>query len=280
MGRDLGIANRLRAAGLNVVEVAGWQTRGSDSFNPRGSVDHHTAGPRTGNAPSLGVVVNGRSDLPGPLCNVLVGRDNTCYVVAAGRANHAGSGGWKGLVGNSSVFGVERENVGTGAEPWRPDQTETAARVHAALISAHGANASLVCEHKEWAPTRKIDAFGVDGNQMRAMVNAYLHNAVNPAQPVPVPPADPAAVNFLKALSEAAKQKPTLKSGAKGPAVVDLQQNLNIIVGQRVMPIDGKFGPTTERWVKQFQKDHGITADGVVGYQTWVQILAARLRKA
>ena len=280
MGRDLGIADRLRAAGLNVVEVAGWQGRGSDSFNPRGSVDHHTAGPRSGNAPSLGVVVNGRSDLPGPLCNVLVGRDNTCYVVAAGRANHAGSGGWKGLVGNSSVFGVERENVGTGAEPWRPDQTETAAKVHAALISAHGANPSLVCEHKEWAPTRKIDAFGVDGNQMRAMVNAYLHNAINPSHPVQVPPADPSAIAFLKSLNEAAKKKPTLKRGSKGAAVTDLQQNLNIIVGQRVIPVDGKFGPTTERWVKQFQKDHGLPADGVVGYQTWLQILAARLRKA
>jgi len=275
MGRDVGIANRLRAAGLNVVEVAGWQTRGSESFNPRGSVDHHTAGPRTGNAPSLSICVNGRTGLPGPLCNVLVGRDNTCYVVAAGRANHAGTVGWKGLVGNSTVFGVERENVGTGAEPWRPDQTETAARIHAALISAHGADASLVCEHKEWAPNRKIDAYGIDGNQMRAMVGMFL------AKPnVPAPTPDPAAAAFLKALDIAAKQKPILKRGNRGPAVVDLQKTLNIVVGNKVMSEDGDFGPTTERWVKQFQKDRNLKADGIVGYTTWVQLLAARLRKA
>lgn len=57
--RDTGIADRLRDEGLHVVEVAGWQTRGNSSFNPRGSVDHHTAGPRSGNAPSLGICING-----------------------------------------------------------------------------------------------------------------------------------------------------------------------------------------------------------------------------
>jgi hypothetical protein len=273
MGRDLGIADRLRAAGLNVVEVAGWQTRGSDSFNPRGSVDHHTAGPRNGNAPSLNICVNGRTGLPGPLCNVLVGRDNTCYVVAAGKANHAGLGGWRGLVGNSSVFGVERENVGTGAEPWRPDQTETAAKVHAALISVHGANPELVCEHKEWAPRRKIDAYGVDGDQMRSMVRVFLGKP-NPTPP-PAPP-KPNTNDFLKAISEAAKKKPTLKRGMKGNAVKDLQSNINAIVKKNVLVVDGDFGASTERWVKQFQKDRGLTADGVVGYNTWVQILASR----
>jgi hypothetical protein len=160
--RDTGIAQRLRSFGLTVVEVNGWQTRGSDAFNPRGSVDHHTAGPRRGNAPSLNVCINGRADLPGPLCNVLVGRDGTCYVVAAGRANHAGTGGWGGLSGNASVYGVERENVGDGSEPWTLQQYDTAARVHAALVSAAGGRADLVCGHKEWAPRRKVDAWGVD----------------------------------------------------------------------------------------------------------------------
>lgn len=277
MSRDLGIADRLRAAGLKVIEVAGWQTRGSDSFNPKGSVDHHTAGPRSGNAPSLGVVVNGRTGLAGPLCNVLVGRDNTCYVVASGRANHAGLGGWHGLVGNSSVFGVERENVGDGSEPWRPDQTETAAKVHAALISNHGANPDYVCEHKEWAPTRKIDAFGVDGNQMRSMVALFLKKTPNPApQPVPNPAPDPNGAAFLRALSEAAKKKPLLKRGNTGPAVKDLQANINAIVKRNVLTLDSNFGPATERWVKQFQKDHNLKADGIVSYDTWVQILARR----
>lgn len=180
--RDLGIADRLRDAGLNVVEVAGWQTRGSEDFDPKGSVDHHTAGARLGNAPSLQICVTGRSDLPGPLCNVLVARDNTCYVIAAGRANHAGEGGWAGLTGNSSMYGVERENVGTTDEPWRPDQTLTAAKVHAALIRTR-ATFDKVCRHAEWAPTRKIDTHSIDGDDLRAAVRTALTGADVPTIP-------------------------------------------------------------------------------------------------
>lgn len=176
--RDIGIADRLRAAGLNVIEVDGWRLRGSDTFTPKGSVDHHTAGAASGNAPSLRICINGRSDLPGPLCNVLVGRDGTCYVVAAGRANHAGKGGWRGLTGNSTVYGVERENVGTPAEPWTDEQTETAARVHAALIQACSSpDPRLVCEHKEWAPDRKSDAHTIHGSHLSARAGHYLTNS-------------------------------------------------------------------------------------------------------
>jgi hypothetical protein len=172
MGYDTGIADRLRDAGLVVVECAGWQTRGSSSFDPRGSVDHHTAGPASGNAPSLNTCIHGRPDLSGPLCNVLTGRDNTQYVVAAGRANHAGNGGWRGLSGNPSVYGIERENVGTQAEPWRPDQTDVAARAHAALIRGR-ADADMVCRHHEWRP-EKPDTHDVDGNHLRQLVAQYL----------------------------------------------------------------------------------------------------------
>lgn len=272
MPRDTGIADRLRAAGLKVVEVAGWQTRGSENFAPRGSVDHHTAGPSTayGTAPSLGICINGRTGLPGPLCNVLIGRDNTCYVVAAGRANHAGLGGWRGLTGNSSVFGVERENVGNATEPWRLDQYDVAAKVHAALIKAHGANADLVCEHKEWAPRRKIDAYGVDGDQMRGLVKDRL------AVPPKPTPSDQAAA-FYNAIKREAARRPVLREGDLGTWVLDLQRNLNAIVGKTVVKEDSHFGAETRRWVTQFQKDRNLKADGVVGEATWQNILAARI---
>ena len=90
MPHDIGLATRLRDMGLKVKEVDGWRTRGSDSFNPRGAVTHHTAGPPAAPgrmAPSLGIVVNGRSDLSGPLCNIYMDYEGTIYTVAAGRAN-------------------------------------------------------------------------------------------------------------------------------------------------------------------------------------------------
>lgn len=271
MPRDTGIADRLRLWGLTVVEVNGWRTRGSATFNPRGSVDHHTAGPAKGNAPSLRICVDGRPDLPGPLCNVLVGRDGTCYVIAAGRANHAGPGGWGGLQGNAAVFGVERENVGTDAEPWTLQQYDVAARCHAALIAVHGARWDLVCEHKEWAPRRKIDAHGVDGNVMRDLVRQQL------SRTTPFPPAKPDAGSFLDAVRRAAAGRPVLKPGASGAWVRDLQRTLNAVVGRPVLTVDGRYGPTSQRWVRTFQKDHGLVVDGIVARPTWEALIAARL---
>jgi hypothetical protein len=175
--RDTGIADRLRAAGLRVVEVAGWQTAGSDSFAPAGSVNHHTAGPSTGSTPSLLTCIEGRPDLPGPLCNVYQSREpstDVAYVIAAGRANHAGEGGWRGLSGNASVYGLEIEHTGTGPLPQH--RIDLAAAIHAAMFLGDPAN---VCQHREWT-TRKIDvATNVDGNDFRARVTA----ARNPQPP-------------------------------------------------------------------------------------------------
>ena len=171
--RDLGIADRLRAAGLAVVEVDGWQSRGSDSFDPRGGVDHHTAGSNNGNAPSLEVCTNGHSTLSGPLCNTLQGFDGTQYVIASGRANHAGEGSWHGLSGNSSVYGMEREN--TGHDPARGGQHESAARAWNAILNGGpfgSIDPGMVCGHKEWSPGRKPDFHDVDYGWFRDQIAA------------------------------------------------------------------------------------------------------------
>ena len=38
---------------------------------------------------------------------------------------------------------------------------------------------------------------------------------------------------------------------------------------------DGKFGKQTEAAVKAFQKDNGLTADGVIGKKTWDALMNA-----
>jgi hypothetical protein len=184
MSRDNTIADRLRNAGLSVVEVDGWRDRGSSDFNPRGSVNHHTAGPKDGNIPSLNTLIYGRSDLPGPLCNVAQARNNDIYVIASGRANHAGSGDWRGLSGNSSVWGLEIEHTGTSSESWTEDRVDTAARVHAALIRGT-TDASMVCQHKEWAPDRKIDAYQSHGDTFRNRINQHLSGSGGGTPPPP-----------------------------------------------------------------------------------------------
>jgi len=123
--RALWLADALRAEGVTVVEEPGWRDRGNPTFSPKGVICHHTAGPARGDAPSLGTCINGRPGLPGPLCQIVLARSGTAHVIASGRANHAGAGGWRGLTGNTSVFGIEAENTGLG-EPWPVPMTTAA----------------------------------------------------------------------------------------------------------------------------------------------------------
>lgn len=144
---------------------------------------HHTAGAKTGDMPSLRVLINGREGLPGPLCNVGLSRSGIVYIVSAGRANHAGTGGWKGLVGNSSVLGIEAENTGTSADPWPQVQLDAYVKLARVLINGTTAkNADLVCAHREWT-SRKIDPHSINMSDFRNKVR-NLGTAPVPAPPV------------------------------------------------------------------------------------------------
>jgi hypothetical protein len=179
------MADAFRENGLTVKEVKGWKTAGRPfMFAPRGVVFHHTASnPARGAAPALGTVVNGRSDLPGPLCNVLVARDSTVYTVAAGYANHAGLGGpFKSIPqdsGNRYMAGVEVENNGVG-EKWSEELLETCAHVFATLLIGFRRRESWLCGHKEWAPTRKIDPSLPDMAAYRRRVKRVIGEIARP----------------------------------------------------------------------------------------------------
>jgi hypothetical protein len=167
--------------------VPGWATNGDSAFNPKGAVGHHTAGPRTGDRPSLRVCVEGRPDLPGPLCNTFLARSGVCVVVAAGRANHAGPGGFRGLVGNSAVWGTEAEDDGTDGI-WTREQRIIYPRINAAYLWLSGRDESWYCGHKDWT-TRKIDPVGIDTAWMRRQIAAEFARVLHP-KPNPKPEED------------------------------------------------------------------------------------------
>ena len=61
--------------------------------------------------------------------------------------------------------------------------------------------------------------------------------------------------------------KPILRRGASGDSVKELQELLN--QNGFSLTVDGKFGAATETAVKNYQKEHGLVEDGVVGAATW-----------
>lgn len=163
----------LRVYGLTVVEQPGWQTRGHGDVGAiQGIVVHHTAGPPKGNAPSLGVVTNGRPDLPGPLAQLHLARDATFNAVSAGLAYHAGPPTkstppsllkW---CGNRTTIGIEVENTGLADDrPWPVGQVTDLAKGCAALLLHIKQPVSRCVGHFEWAPERKGDPAFVGGNR-------------------------------------------------------------------------------------------------------------------
>lgn len=183
----------LRAAGLTVVEHDGWETRGrpasTGGFAPVGVLCHHTATKKSvPNANVIALLIRGRSDLPGPLCNMGLDRAGVVHMIAAGRANHAGKAKASGTVkagdGNQLYIGIEAFNDGVG-EPWPAVQMSAYALLCATLSTEVTHNSSeTVRGHKETSVTGKIDpTFSMP--QFRVKVKAAMTKT--PAKPKPKP---------------------------------------------------------------------------------------------
>lgn len=252
----------LKDRGLKVALTNGWESRGrGDMGNIVGVICHHTATPGKGaNMPTLNTLIQGRSDLPGPLAQLGLGRDGTYYVVAAGRCNHAGPGAWKGVTtGNSSFIGIEAENTGLADDsPWPEVQMDAYRRGVAAILSHVGNGPDFCAGHKEWAlpAGRKTDP-SFDMNLFRTGVAAILSGAA-PA-PALVPAVEPADQPGGPA------GRPTLRRPMTGDLVKQVQAKLGVAA-------DGNFGPKTEAAVRAFQRDQGLVPDGIVGPKTWAAL--------
>lgn len=251
----------LKAAGLKVAECAGWKTAGiSDMGSIEGVLCHHTAtSSRSGNMPSLHTLINGRSDLRGPLAQLGLGRDGTYYIVAAGKCNHAGPGMWEGIkAGNTHFIGIEAENMGNAAqEPWPDVQMDAYRRGVAAILKKIGKSERFCAGHKEYRlPAGEKTDPDFDMNDFREKVaTLLLPNGLVPVNLIPL--AEPGAGNG----------RATLRRGmANDAALVKMVQSA---VG--VTP-DGFFGPKTEASVRQFQLSNQLVPDGIVGPKTWARI--------
>lgn len=169
----------LSSAGLQVIPRMGWETRGhGDMGTVKGVLCHHTAGPLQGNSPSLETVVDGRVRLAGPLAQLVLCRDGTFVIVAAGKCYHAGVGSWQGVQnGNTELIGIEAENTGLGNDPWPAAQLIAYQRGVAAILNHIGAGSVMCAGHKEYAlPVGRKKDPSFDMNAFRAAVAGFMAN--------------------------------------------------------------------------------------------------------
>ena len=159
-------------------------------------------------------------------------------------------------------YGIKNENIVGHYEAW---------------AAGYGSNHA---DPKPWQKKHKGSMA-----QFRAVVNTLLNGGKPPSQ-VDLKQAEQLATD-TKEMAEKPTTKPTptiqagtgvitmdtLRKGDKGTQVKVLQWLLSLN-GYNVGTVDGIFGEKTLKAVKAYQTAKGLSADGVVGAQTWAKLLA------
>lgn len=230
------LADVARSAGLQVVETDGWRSRGHGPMaGVQAIVVHHTAGPATGDAPSLRVVRDGRPDLAGPLSHLLLARSGGVHVVAAGLCWHSGAtlAPWQA---NRFAIGIEAEHTGRPGDPWPPDQYAALVRLARRLADHYRVPYARILGHKEVCSPkgRKVD---------------------------PTFPMDPfrAAVATPDAARTDWTSLPVLEHGMRNnPDVAKLQEWLTRMYGYCDFPATGNYLDQTAACLAEFQRRTGV----------------------
>ncbi len=183
-----------------------------------------------------------------------------------GRANYADYG---------KALGVDLVN-----NPTLAAQPALSLRIACEYWKRHDINAD--CDRDDaQAVTRKVNG-GLNGLSDRIAFTQKAKTAVARLQAVQLSgaasggAAAPGAASGGAAAAGAAtgQTRPVLARGSQGDAVVQLQ---NLLRDENfAVAVDGDFGPGTEVAATRFQSENGLTADGIVGPQTWAALDAAK----
>lgn len=216
---------------------------------------HHIVSRRSqGLTPGLALVKRGRPDVPGPLCNLYGGFDETSRILCMGWANHPGAGGpltVRGFRipqdnGRPYLMGTEFEG-GVDAADWTDSFREFMGRHNAGVTDYLGASPNDHIEHKTWAPGRKIDRLGYTTASGRAEVARWYGTASTPPEDDEMTPGqllaalqNPAVAQELKNITAGAWAGPTIP--------LRLHQHLDAYFLSRLDPAD--FTPDQMHAVK------------------------------
>jgi putative chitinase len=173
-----------------------------------------------------------------------------------GRANYADYGKALGvdLVNNPTLAAQPALSLKIACEYWK----------------RHNINAD--CDRDDaQAVTRQVNG-GLNGLSDRIAFTQKAKTAVARLQAVQLSGA--ASGGAAAAGAATGQTRPVLARGSQGDAVVQLQ---NLLRDENfAVAVDGDFGPGTEVAATRFQSENGLTADGIVGPQTWAALDAAK----
>lgn len=122
---------------------------------------------------------------------------------------------------------------------------------------------------------RRVGPVAIAEAVYKAITNTNVET-VQP-QPTPAPTPTPTPIdNWVARLNAECTSQgfdgyPTVKKGAEGNITRLIQERLNSVGFN--LTLDGIFGENTKKAVKVFQKNRGLTEDGIVGPKTWEWLL-------
>jgi len=138
--------------------------------------------------------------------------------------------------------------------------------------------------------TLRINNRGNDVKELQSMLNSFGYNA-GKADGIFGRNTEKAVKEFQKnnklnadgivgarTWASLEQYKPTIRQGNRGNAVARLQYQMNSL-GYNCGAVDGIFGRGTYNAVKEFQRDNGLGADGIVGKNTWAKLAVAKPKK-
>jgi hypothetical protein len=194
---------------------------------------------------------------------------------------------------NAFAVSIETDDNGhPDVEPWSGAQVLALIKLVAWVCDTHGIPKAAcpawdkagVGWHSMWgAPSQWTPARGktCPGAARIAQIKTRILPGLKHVPVGPLPASIASEVSFIQKMNAAASAKPVLRRGDSGEKVKDLQRLLNgsVTAGKPVIAVDGKFGATTERWLKQYQRDRNIPADGIASRQTWFHLLVEALQR-
>jgi hypothetical protein len=167
MGRAV---RAMRAAGVTVVEVPGYATRGwkDRTFTPTAVVWHHDASP-PGDSPGVPTWMAEQLDGTGNGAHWWVSRSGVWWAVAALWCPHTGAV-LPGMPDNDNAWGVETDH--TTGEEWPTAQLVSMRRGTAVLLDVIGEDVTALHMHKTICKPkgRKVDPFGIELDDEREAV--------------------------------------------------------------------------------------------------------------